>query len=138
MLHIESAWPILRTDGLLNNCQTVLHPMRLLPRALLFGVATEMAVMAFALLMGSYAIPVFTSPVPDTSWLSVPGRLLHIPGDWLAGLLCNFLFTRFNWHLSWWPEFFWLFTFQAAFWALLWYACLCNRDRRNKDEIHVA
>jgi hypothetical protein len=98
--------------------------MKPITKAICSGFATEVGVMLFAVLTGSYAAPIFTSALSESGF-DIPGRLIHFPGHQLYWLLYNVL----PWDLSWWSQLFWLFTFQAAFWSVLWLAFLRLRFR---------
>lgn len=111
--------------------------MNLITKATCFGFATEIGVMIFAVLTGSYATPVFTSRLSESGF-DIPGRLLHFPSHQLFFLLFDFLHRFDDWHLSWWPQLFWLFTFQASFWSVLWFAFLRHRLRRHRRERNAA
>ena len=93
--------------------------------------------MLFAVLTGSYATPVFTSPLSESGF-DIPGRLLHVPGHQLFFLLFGLLHRFNDWHLSWWAQLFWLFTFQAAFWSVVWFVILSRRNRKLRRENHAA
>ncbi|MBI3879213.1 MAG: hypothetical protein HY301_04015 [Verrucomicrobia bacterium] len=111
--------------------------MKPITKGICFGFATEVGVMLFAILTGSYATPVFTSPLSESGF-DIPGRLLHFPSHQLFFLLFSFLHHFEDWHLSWRAQLFWLFIFQAAFWSLLWFAFLHQRLRRHRHESHAA
>lgn len=89
--------------------------------------------MVFAVLTGSYATPVFISPLSESGF-DIPGRLLHIPGHQLEFLLFDCLHRFGDWHLTWWSQLSWLFAFQATFWSGLWLLLL----RKRSHEIRTA
>jgi len=109
--------------------------MKPFTKAVCFGFATEGGFMLFAVLTGSYATPVFISPLSE-SGLDIPGRLLHIPSHQPFFLLFGFLHRFNDWHLSWWAQLFWVFTLQAAFWSVVWFVILRRRNRRLRRENH--
>ena len=115
------------------TCAVKRPHMHVIGKALSRGLLTETGAMLFAVLTGSYATPVLTSPLSESGF-DIPGRLLHIPGHQLEFLLFGFLHEFNDWHLSWWSQLIWLFTIQAAFWSILWLLWL----RRRENEIRTA